>query len=339
MPENVASRQIFQDILQGGAPARPLFAPIAFALASRVENLPLRSFLGNPTKICNALRQIRGPLQTDAVTCYFDPLLEVEALGATIEWAPDHAEPGFSWTLAPQPGDLPDGLVSADDVLKRGRLPIVLDVIRRLKTILRDEFLLMAVVSGPLTLAARLVGWTRRSSASYQNVPGAALEVAAATITELCKAFAEAGANLVLLKEEISIDCASPVTEDWFSTLTSIFKMVRFYEALPVLQIVQQDVSVETFRSILNLAPDCCVCISLEAVNGLAIESPSNVRDRRLGIALPTSSFQQEQPHAANLEKTLREVRPVLITSADDLPNTTNAKRVAAFSERIRTSA
>ena len=51
-------------------------------MASRIENLSLRSFLTNPTKISNALRQTRAPLRSDAVSCYFDPLLEADASAA-----------------------------------------------------------------------------------------------------------------------------------------------------------------------------------------------------------------------------------------------------------------
>ena len=69
------------------APPRPLFLPIVFSLGARVENISLRNFLTNPTKISNALRQIRTHLRRDGVTCYFDPYLEAEALGGVFDWA------------------------------------------------------------------------------------------------------------------------------------------------------------------------------------------------------------------------------------------------------------
>src|SRR5262249_17939526 len=131
----------------------------------RVENLPLQSFLTNPTKISNALRQIRAPLRSDAITCYFDPSLEVEASRAT----------------------------GPEEVLWRGRIPVVLDVIRRLKMMQREDFLLMVTVSGISTLSARLAG--------TNDAAAIALE----TTTQLCRAVAEAGANLVFLREDLSL--------------------------------------------------------------------------------------------------------------------------------------
>ena len=132
--------------------------PIVFTLGARVENLPLRAFLSSATKISNALRQIHGPLRSDGVSCYFDPLLEAEALGGTLEWTSENESPMLRWPATMVQGQLPVGLNSPEDAIKKGRIPVALEVIRRLKMLLRDVSLLMVGVTGPLTLAARLAG-------------------------------------------------------------------------------------------------------------------------------------------------------------------------------------
>src|SRR4029077_18774449 len=86
MAETFNPRQAVQRLLQGIPPSRPLFLPIVFSLGARIENLPLRNFLSNPTKIASALRQIRTHLRSDGLTCYFDPFLEAEALGGALDW-------------------------------------------------------------------------------------------------------------------------------------------------------------------------------------------------------------------------------------------------------------
>ena len=86
MAEQRTPRQMVTALVRGKALARPLLLPVVFSLGSRLENLPPRDFLGNPTKIANALRQIRSTLKIDGLTCYWDPLLEVEALGGIVEW-------------------------------------------------------------------------------------------------------------------------------------------------------------------------------------------------------------------------------------------------------------
>ena len=85
MDQRLTPRDALKGLLQGILPARPLFLPIVFALGAKIENPPLPAYLTNPTKITNAQRQIRTRLRSDGVSCYFDPNLEAEALGATIE--------------------------------------------------------------------------------------------------------------------------------------------------------------------------------------------------------------------------------------------------------------
>lgn len=338
MAENVAPRQILQDILQGKVPARPLFAPIAFTLASRVENLPLRSFLGNATKISNALRQIHRPLRTDAVSCYFDPFLEAEALGATIQPASEYESSTLRWSSTSEPGQLPEGLASPDDVLKRGRMPVVLDVIRRLKTMLRDESLLMVALSGPLTLAARLVGLSSQLPVNPEGLPNAALEIATGVITNSSKAFAQAGANLVFLREEFNLTQDLHPIEDWLSTLQPILNIIRFYEALPVLHIVRENASAENINYVLNSGAKCVVCLPPQGLHSLFADSRSGTSSKVLAVALPTSVFHHEQRGVVDLETMMRDVRPVMVTSTEDLPRATDPKRVAALSELVRNS-
>src|ERR1700724_4565577 len=107
MADKRPPHKILRDLLQGSTAFRPLFAPIVFVLGARIENLSLRAFLANPTRISNSLRQTRPHLRSDGVTCYFDPLLEAEALGGTLEWRSDNEPPALRWASAPEPGRLP----------------------------------------------------------------------------------------------------------------------------------------------------------------------------------------------------------------------------------------
>src|SRR5690348_14787786 len=97
MTENFTPGQLVRRLLQGIAPPRPLFLPIVFSSGARVENQALPAFLANPTKICSAQRQLRGALRTDGYSCYFDSFLEVEALGATLQWGTADKVPAVRW--------------------------------------------------------------------------------------------------------------------------------------------------------------------------------------------------------------------------------------------------
>src|SRR5579864_2636623 len=110
MTENPTPRQMVKRLLQGIAPPRPLFLPIVFSPGARVENQPLAAYLSNPTKICNAQRQLHSALRTDGYSCYFDPFLEVEALGATHVWGAADQPPAARWPEGAEPWEMPDDL-------------------------------------------------------------------------------------------------------------------------------------------------------------------------------------------------------------------------------------
>jgi hypothetical protein len=332
MAETIAPRQILRDLLQRNAPPRPLFVPIVFKLGARVENLSLRAFLSNPTKISNALRQIHGPLRSDGVSCYFDSLLEAEALGGTLEWATENESPRLRWSAATERGRLPPDLATPEDAVKRGRIPVALEVIRRLKMLLRDESLLMVGVTGPLTLAVRLTGLLGREAPMHEDLPESALEEASSMILQASKTFAEAGANLIFLREEIPPAFNEQGADDWASMLTPIFNVIRFYEALPVLQIADERAFLGNSGVAAQVAPDCVVCPRLEAVRNLSAEVRGQIQGARLGVALSTESLDRDE----RLRDVIRDLRPALVTTADDVPATTDLKRLAAISEVVR---
>jgi uroporphyrinogen-III decarboxylase len=339
MAETIAAPQILRDLLQGNVSARPLFVPIVFALGARVENLSARAFLGNPTKISNALRQIRGPLRSDGVSCYFDSLLEAEALGRTLEWTSENEPPTLRWPGAVEKGQLPSGLISPEDVIKRGRVPVALEVIKRLKALLREESLLAVGVTGPFTLAARLASVLGEQPLPRGDIPDAALELATAAVTHICKAFAEAGANLVFLREESLPAVDAAASEEWASMFTPIFNIIRFYEALPILQIGRVGTLSGNTDVILQLSRGCVVCPTLDAVRTLSAEERSGLAGAKLGVGLPVEALQLQAAGSdfdELLRQTLRELRPAIVTTENDVPPRTDLKRIAAVADIVR---
>jgi hypothetical protein len=340
MAEHSAPHEILRDLVHGGAPSRPLFVPIVFALGARIENLSLRAFLANPTKISNSLRQIRPHLRSDGVSCYFDPLLEAEALGGTLEWRSDIELPALSWPSAGGRDQLPDGLRSPEEMLKSGRLPVALEVIRRLKALLRDEVLVMAGVSGPFALASRLTDFYGDDHQPGMDLPDSALEVATSAVAQASKAFAEAGANLLFLREERLPTMPAGSSGDWESMLAPIFNIIRFYQAQPVLQVADEHVLTDNPEAVLQLAQGCTVCVPLQAIENLPKEKSSDLRSAKLGISLPVAAFQPDQPvdpgFHPRLAQLISDLRPAMVTTISDVPAATDLKRLAAISEIVR---
>ncbi len=339
MNQRLTPRDALKDLLQGILPTRPLFLPIVFGLGAKIENTPLPAYLTNPTKITNSQRQIRTRLRSDGVSCYFDPNLEAEALGATIEWPTSEEPPTQHWPNNPKKGELPNNLRAPEEAAKHPRVKVAIEVIQRLKSLLRDEPLLQAGVSGPFTLAAQLTQQTKRDPISRDDLPDAAIELAAATITQIVTKLAEAGAHIIFVREEILPDLTPQTAEAWSATLAPAINIIRFYQALPVLQITNHQAFAGNSAAIFQQAWDCVLCPTLTAPEDLTIRSAAAQSSAPIGIALPTAAFQSDEPAAANFRQSLHtiinNVHPTLITTAQDVPAKTDIKQLQKLWEEI----
>jgi hypothetical protein len=338
MTENSTPRQMLNGLLQGIPQTRPLFLPIVFSLGAKVENLPLREFLGNPTKISNSLRQIRSHLRSDGVACYFDPFLEAEALGAVLRWQTDDQPPTLQWPHHAEKGEVPEGLRSPEDAAKSTRVTVAVEAIRRLKSLLRDEPLLMAGVAGPFTLAARITGLQQGIAARREDFTDAVLELAAATITQIASKFVEAGASVIFIQEDILPVLSAEYREAWASLLAPAINIVRFYEALPVLQIMDSDSFAQNEQVIFQQNWDCVICPALAASAFSAWEMVSSSGFANLGIALSPDAFQPEASTAEAflelLHAFIRKSRPAIVTTAGDVGVATDLKFLARVREK-----
>jgi hypothetical protein len=306
--------------------------PIIFSLGARLENLSLRDFQSNPTKIANALRQIRSVLKVDGLTCYFDPLLEAEALGGKREWKPD----GQSAVTIPVFSDVDDlraKLTRPDSLADRGRIPIACEVLRRLKVILKDEPALMVGVSGPFTLAAQLGG-----TDSPCLPPAALVEFAAEVTASVSKTLVEAGADVVLLVESALPEMSSAVAQKWWAGLLApAINVIRFYEALPVV-LLNPHIPQESLSAI--LAPDweCVLCptVSPGDSGGMASEpgvigTAAALHPGFYGVG-PTAG---DDPLVKVREMFLGQ-RLMLLTSSADLSVATDLRLLAGVLNTLR---
>jgi hypothetical protein len=323
------ARQIAKSILQGNAPERPLAVPIVFSLGAKIENLSRRAYLENPTKISNALRQIRAHLRTDGVSCYFENFLEMEALGLASQWDSANQTRTAGWPGSPRAGELPKGLRSPEDAAKSAPVRVGVEVIRRLNSILRDEPLLMAGVSGPFTLAARLTQMTGDEISGGAGPSDSVLEVASSTITKTSAAFVEAGAHLIFIREECLPLLSVDLCGRWQSLLAPVFNIIRFYEALPVVQLPGGASMAANAEVISQQSWDAILCSSSHEFANRVAASADNFK---FGISLPAETLFAADGPSAQFQPPAG-ARPVLLTTEGDVPASTDLKRLMTVFE------
>lgn len=329
MSEQGSPRNVVKAWLRGERPVHPLFAPLTFSLGARLENLSLASFVANPTKIVNALRQIRANLKLDGVTCYFDPFLEVDALGGRVEWRSDAPVilPGQLADIR----DLRARFSTREQILCHGRVPVVSEVLKRLKILLKEDPALMVGISGPLKLASQLAG-TSSDAIPQDEMIDFAAEFTAAIATH----FIEAGADVVILHESLPAAGNRELWQQWRGLLEPVINVVRFYEALPVL-LLDETVSVAQVFEVLSPSWECAVCVAESIANELGSLNGSAAG---LAIALPiklfTSTGSSKDKDIARLREVVEQLRPIIVTTNADLPANADMKQVASLVAQFR---
>jgi hypothetical protein len=314
-------------MLQGEMLPRPLLLPIVFSLGAKLENLSGRAFLGNATKIASSQRQIRNVLGLDGVTCYFDPYLEAEAFGCELTWSADE----MTRVLRPREAsaiNLWQRLRAPEEIVKKGRIPVACDVVRRLKMMLPGEPALMVGVSGPCALSDLLLGSAHDVEPSCREVVQFAAELTAA----VCKSFLESGATVIFIRED---SASFQNCEPWADLLSPIVNAIRFYEALPVL----------VFDGPL---PEAAIAASEARCQGLicprAIDLVSGKSQRPVlaqGAAyLPDSCFLPCQKENGALGRSLqvlaRDTHLGVLTSRRDVPKDLDVKSLASLFGELR---
>ena len=134
----------------------------------------------------------------------FDMGVEAEALGAGVNFYPNHTDivyPTISQKLAEKVKDL--DLQMPSDLAKAGRIPLVVETIRYLKEEVGEQIAIGAWVLGPYTLAGQLVdiGDLAKMAFKKTDMVHEVLDTLAGVLIEISKIYKEAGADYISVRE------------------------------------------------------------------------------------------------------------------------------------------
>jgi len=146
------SREAFRKTMQAANVERPVFVPIVYRLAARIEQTPLLDMVSNPTSYANILESSWKLLRQDAIITSFDASLEMEIFGCQVEWPDDYELPAVSrWTECE---------LSSASLENSGRLSVLLEATKRLIQTRGREVAIIGVMTGPCSLTANIVANT-----------------------------------------------------------------------------------------------------------------------------------------------------------------------------------
>ncbi|MBK1875611.1 uroporphyrinogen decarboxylase family protein [Pelagicoccus mobilis] len=112
------------------------------------------AYLKSSDKIVEALKVAADRYRPDGLPVVFDLQLEAEILGCQLSWAKETPP-----SVASHPLDDDYDMDSLPEFsVEKGRIPLVLDAVRRAKAELGEDIALYGLLTGPLTLALHLRG-------------------------------------------------------------------------------------------------------------------------------------------------------------------------------------
>jgi len=220
---------IVKALVQEKPPERRLFVPLIFSLAAKLEDIPLSTFVNNPTKIANNLVALYRRLHLDGVTCYYDLSIVSEALGCKVDWSTG----GPRLERPDRESALKMLRRAAGEVKQRGRFPVALEVVHRLQGTLRNGPALVVGLPGPIRVAQQLFGkgylqeLVEEEDEALDN-----FESLVEITISVAQAFCLAGTHLLYFDE---LDIPTEFMSNWEDISVALWKTVRFHGALPVL--------------------------------------------------------------------------------------------------------
>lgn len=143
---------IFQTLRHEKA-ERVAWVPFAGVHAGKLLGYTAEELLKEEDKLFPSLLEVNKLYTPDGMPVMFDLQVEAEILGCELMWARDNPPSVKTHPLAGST-EIPDRIPTAGD----GRLPMILNTMRRLKTAIGDQTALYGLVCGPFTLASHLRG-------------------------------------------------------------------------------------------------------------------------------------------------------------------------------------
>jgi uroporphyrinogen decarboxylase len=177
--------------------------PFIIGFAAKYAGAKFIDYAKNPAVIAESQMAVARRFRVDAVYVDSDPVVEIEAMGARVEY-PEDESPMASTPTVMSSHDV--RLLRVADPEKDGRLPVWLDAIRILKEKAGSEYAVFANVNGPFQAAAQLLGIseTARCLLSKPDLLLDLLDLTTQTVVDFMRAEVQAGVDAVLLGDAMS---------------------------------------------------------------------------------------------------------------------------------------
>jgi hypothetical protein len=224
------SLDAFRRTMHAANEGRPVFVPIIYRLAARIEQTPLADMVSNPTSYANVLEGAWKLLKQDAIVTNFDPGVEAEIFGCQVDWRDDYKLPTtLVWTNCE---------LSGASLENSGRLPILLEVTKRLVQTRGREVAIIGMMTGPCSLAKNIsTNAVPDREYSFEEI----IALVAGQLTKYMRYLGEVKVDAVIIREDL---LGEKYHEEFLAyekaytaVYATLFNLTRFYNLAGLLMV------------------------------------------------------------------------------------------------------
>ena len=226
----MTGKEILLKALRSEPVERIPWVPFVGVHGGSLVGVDAEAYLKDADHIVAGLEQAVARYQPDGLPVVFDLQLEAEILGCELAWARETPPSVASHPLGDD-YDL-DRLPTFSP--EKGRMPLVLDAVRRSKEAIGDEVALYGLLTGPLTLALHLRGDdVLLDMFDEEEAVPRLLDYCADIAIQMTDAFIEAGADVIAVVDPMISQIGPNHFSEWIApALNKVFDHIRKKGAL-----------------------------------------------------------------------------------------------------------
>ncbi|OGO32533.1 MAG: hypothetical protein A2Z29_07010 [Chloroflexi bacterium RBG_16_56_11] len=311
---------------------RPVFVPIVYRLAARIEQTLLSDLVSDPTSYANAMEGAYKLLKQDAIVTSFDPSLEAEVFGGQVDWQEDYGLPVVAdWATC----DL--ATVNVDT---SGRIKVMLEATKRLVQTRGKETAIIGAITGPCSLARSI----SEHAALDRDYPiEEIISLTGNQLIRLTRSICEVKVDALIIREDILTERYYPELlaheNAYRAVYATLFNLVRFYNVAGLLMVRGQ--KPEDLAALSKkLRPNGFIIggLELNEADLTYLRDLSAAQKLAIGLPLPLEDRDEAMSRLKTIEEFITRFKPggFFYTSDGEVPPEISLEAVREVSNRIK---
>ena len=207
------------------------WVPFAGVHAGQLKGFTAEEMLTNADNIVESLKEVKKLYMPDGLPVLFDLQVEAEILGCDLLWAKDNPPSVKSHPLAAEK-TLPCSCKLPTP--ESGRMPMILDAMKRTKEAIGEEVALYGLICGPFTLASHLRGSDIfMDMMKDKNYVKDLMAFCGQVAVKMCEMYIDAGMDVIAVVDPLISQVSPKMIEKLLSeSFIGVFDYIRSRDCL-----------------------------------------------------------------------------------------------------------